>query len=421
MVTNPMKKKFRNGLIIGILITFIIAAIIVALLVMKIQDQQEEIESYQVAMTSVYILNQDVQSGQALTSDMFTLSTIPSTTVPSNSTGNIVTTLSSYSLSDNLGHNIYVASSDSGTTLYTDGTYELLKVTSTSGQTYYTDEDGNTIINENGQYTDGTTASTPTTFYKVVVDNARYTVYMTDNSTGEEIIATSLEAEQEVYYKTEDENGNETKNTVTIMSNAVIAKVDMNANTVITSSLITRSDEKTTDDLRTMEYNVITLSTEVMTGDYVDVRFMLPNGQDYIVLAKKEVTVPIANGSYLTDTIQMNLTEKEILYMSCAIVECFQIEGSKLYVSVYTEAGLQDEAEVTYYPNNSVINLIQSDDNILDQAIEGIKDRRSQINDELNEVDEDSASDMITSGIEESIDSTEDSRKTYLQGLTASE
>ena len=421
MATNPMKKKFRNGLIIGILITFIIAAIIVALLVMKIQDQQEEIESYQVAMTSVYILNQDVQSGQALTSDMFTLSTIPSTTVPSNSTGNIVTTLSSYSLSDNLGHNIYVASSDSGTTLYTDGTYELLKVTSTSGQTYYTDEDGNTIINENGQYTDGTTASTPTTFYKVVVDNARYTVYMTDNSTGEEIIATSLEAEQEVYYKTEDENGNETKNTVTIMSNAVIAKVDMNANTVITSSLITRSDEKTTDDLRTMEYNVITLSTEVMTGDYVDVRFMLPNGQDYIVLAKKEVTVPIANGSYLTDTIQMNLTEKEILYMSCAIVECFQIEGSKLYVSVYTEAGLQDEAEVTYYPNNSVINLIQSDDNILDQAIEGIKDRRSQINDELNEVDEDSASDMITSGIEESIDSTEDSRKTYLQGLTASE
>ena len=439
MATNPMKKKFRSGLIIGILITFIIAAIIIAFLIMQIQEQQEEIDTYNQGLVNVYTLNQNVQSGQALTSDMFTLSTVSSTTVPTNATGDITTTLSSYSLSDDVGHNIYVASDDDGNTLYTDGEYELKKYESDS-VVYYVDvnDDNNKTIILNGKYADdldneekaGQTAGTITTYYQVEVDGNQYTIYTVD-SEGSEIIATSLEAGEEVYYyetQSEDEGEiiqteetEETKEVITIMSNIVVAKVDMNANTVITSSLVARSDEKTTDDLRTMEYNVITLPTELMTGDVVDIRFLLPNGQDYIVVAKKEVTVPMANGSYLTDTIQMNLTEKEILYMSCAIVECFQIEGSKLYVSIYTEAGLQEEAEITYYPNNDVINLVQSDDNVLDDAIEGIKDRRSQINEELNAIDEETASELITSEMEESIESSEEARQNYLQGLTSGE
>ncbi len=30
---------------------------------------------------------------------------------------------------------------------------------------------------------------------------------------------------------------------------------------------------------------------DLVTGDYIDIRLMLPNGQDFIVVSKKEVTI----------------------------------------------------------------------------------------------------------------------------------
>ena len=46
---------------------------------------------------------------------------------------------------------------------------------------------------------------------------------------------------------------------IEVSENAVVAKVDMNMNTIITSSLISRSQETTSNDLRKEEYNVISL------------------------------------------------------------------------------------------------------------------------------------------------------------------
>ena len=41
-------------------------------------------------------------------------------------------------------------------------------------------------------------------------------------------------------------------------------------------------------------------------------------GQDYIVISKKKVTVPDVSVEYLTDTIKMKMAEEEILIMSNA-------------------------------------------------------------------------------------------------------
>ena len=41
---------------------------------------------------------------------------------------------------------------------------------------------------------------------------------------------------------------------------------------------------------------MVVLPTDLTTGDYIDVRAMFPNGQDYIVVAKKEVELPIIDG-----------------------------------------------------------------------------------------------------------------------------
>ena len=70
----------------------------------------------------------------------------------------------------------------------------------------------------------------------------------------------------------------------------------MNKNTVLTTEMITKSNEKTTDDLRKVEYNVLTLPSQLQTGEYIDVRLALPSGQDYIVVSKKQVEIPQISG-----------------------------------------------------------------------------------------------------------------------------
>lgn len=368
MAANPMQKRSRISFILGMLLMLVIAGIVVALLYTKIQNQQKEIDKFNTSVAKVYILNSDVKSGQVLSSDMFTLTDVPRSTIPANATTNIITTLSSYSLS-----------TDSGLAIYT-------KSDGANGLSYY-----------------------------VMVNEREREIYKYDGN-GKEQKATSLMEEDRAFYK--DENNRNVN--ITVASNSVIAKVDMNANTIITGDLITRSDEKITNDLRIMEYNVLTLPIDLITGDYVDIRLQLPNGQDYIVVSKKRVKVPVSNGMYLTDTIQMNLTEKELLYMSCAIVENFQMSGSKLYAVKYTEAGLQDKASLTYVPSEAVRNEINEDSNIVDKAIEGLGNRRADIERQISQ-NSYGDSEGISSGIDKSTAATLEARKSYLETLVPTE
>ena len=62
----------------------------------------------------------------------------------------------------------------------------------------------------------------------------------------------------------------------------------MKANTLITTDLISKSDNMVQDDVRKQEYNVVVMPVDLATGDYIDIRLMLPNGQDFIVVSKKK-------------------------------------------------------------------------------------------------------------------------------------
>ncbi len=57
-----------------------------------------------------------------------------------------------------------------------------------------------------------------------------------------------------------------------------------------------KGNNTTSDDVRKQEYNVIVLPTQIQTGDYVDIRLSMPNGQDYIVASKKNVEIPVIDG-----------------------------------------------------------------------------------------------------------------------------
>ena len=338
MATNPMQRQARTSFLLGMVITLIITGAVIALLFMKVRSLNQEIKARELSKVQVYVLNQNVKSGQVLTSDMFLPKVIDSAGVPANATGNIVTTLASYSLHDSNNNPIQIRE----------------------------------IGDENLGDTSSNSKSTPNTKYAyyVLINNVKYDIYKTVDGNEQQAIydekdplATGLKPTDVVYYK-EDNN----RKIIKIANNAVIAKVDLNANTVITGKMINRSSEAQTDDVRQQEYNMLVLPTDVVTDDYVDIRLLLPTGQDYIVVSKKRITVPMVGGEYSSNTIQMNMAEEEILAMSNAIVEAYTIEGSKLYVTKYTEAGIQEAAIPTYITSQAVRNLIQADPNIVETA-----------------------------------------------------
>ena len=358
MASNPMQRKARNSFLMGVVLTLIIAACIIGFLYMQMNKYKKDLQTEQSLKTTVYVLNQDVKSGQTITADMFTTAKVSTSGVPTNATGDINALLGAYSLCDKEGNNIY---------------------TKTAG--------------------DGKEAS----------------LYMLDGD--KQIDIYREEGTTDKYYKM---NGSQ-KEYIETAEKPIIAKVDLKAKTVITSSMLARTDEMTTNDLRKQEYNMIVLPMDLMTGDYVDIRLMLPNGQDYIVISKKEIEVPIVDGtSYSVDTIWMNLTEDEILTMANAIVEAYMIDGSKLYATKYTDAGMQETAIATYIPSNEVINLMNSDTNIQTTAKNALAERYSKVRDRRNDIEgqmDETSKDKVPSGMNESIQSTQEERKTYLQSL----
>ena len=386
MATNPMQRKSRNAFLLGLIIALIIGAGVCALLYMRIRSLNEELEAVSLTMNNVYVLNQDVASGQVLTSNMFTMKSVPTLTTPTGENGatsNIVTTLSSYQLCDTNGRSIYMQSTEQG--LYN---------------------------------------------YYMVIDGVQCTLYEEnyDENTeiAEEVAVTALTMGDQVYYYENNQVGAaNSRNYITIATNAVVAKIDLAANTVLTNSMIARSDEIYSDDVRETEYNVISLPIELVTEDYVDIRLMLPTGENYIVLSKKRVEIPVVNGAYLADTIRINATEEEILLMSCAIVDAAQIEGAQLYAVKYTEAGIQEAATGTYVPTRTIRNLINSDPNIVNESKQELLNRidanLSTRDDNIDSAIENYGNEgNISSELEDSATSQQEAREDYLQSIVPS-
>lgn len=196
----------------------------------------------------------------------------------------------------------------------------------------------------------------------------------------------------------------------------VIAKIDLYKNTILTSSIVAAEDNTVTSDVRTMEYNMLTLPIDVVVGDYVDIRLTFPNGQDFIVVAKKEIKNIQGN------TVTFEMSEDEILMLNSAIVESYMAKASNLYIAKYVEPGMQEKAQNTYTPTTEVVKLIQTDGNILSQAKTELEARfnaetRNQINTSVSEYSQ-NATANIEEGIQQQIEDAKKAREEYLTGLS---
>ena len=207
------------------------------------------------------------------------------------------------------------------------------------------------------------------------------------------------------------------------LGTSMIAKISMTRGTVLSREMIYIDETVTGNDVRKQEYNMFLLPTDLVTGDYVDVRLLLPSGADYIVVSKKQVEIPNIAGVDSTDTISIELSEDEINTLSNAIVEAFKVNGAKLYVNKYTEPGIQEPATPTYPVNYDVMQLINSNPNIVDEARQALWERYNnsyQRNEVINPaVSNEEADSNYQSSMNDSISNSVTTRQEYLEGLSA--
>lgn len=138
-------------------------------------------------------------------------------------------------------------------------------------------------------------------------------------------------------------------------------KVDSSKNTVLTESMLFGLDEEVTKDTRIQEFNMILLPSNLVENEYIDIRLMLPTGEDYSVLVAKKVE------SYVNDTIFIRLNEDEILTMGSAIIEAYMTEGAKLYANKYVNPSVQ-------LYKYDVIDYVKKYDVAFEKALQILKD-----------------------------------------------
>lgn len=410
MASNPIQKKVRNAGLVGAAVTLLIMGAVVALLLMQLDKVKKEQKQVQESYRTVYTIGQNVKSGQVITEDMLVMNKAQLQHIPSNATSDITTFLN-YSLTDSEGNKVY--SDEVGTYLVRN--CEYLEVFQNENKKYYTYlSDGSTEevtgFSQGDIYSDdyGTyivrTTEGKTRLYKEELTDKYYILRLKYNTTAER------KPVREKEY-------------IDILGAPLIAKIAMNQNTVLTLDMLSVGSIVTAD-VRKQEYNAIVLPVDLTTGDYVDIRVQLPTGQDFIVLSKKLVEIPIISGMESEETIWLNLSEDEILSMACAIVEAYRINGTKIYATKYTDPGMQEAATPTYPLSAETVSLIQSDPNVTSVAQKALRERYTEalvnirnnnINNELSK-QENSASN-VPGKMNESIVKTKEERKKYLQSL----
>ena len=190
------------------------------------------------------------------------------------------------------------------------------------------------------------------------IDKNKQVVYVAihDIIAGEEITESKNVMKQEIYtglsedyYLPEDKLGG-------------IAVIDIKEQQPIMADMVTSLE--ITQDTREYELSVANLMTDQKEKDYVDIRIMYPTGEDYTILSKK----PMFNLNLKECVFYSYLNEDEILRMASATMDAYTITGAYIYTARYVEPSLQEVSTPNYLVKPEVIDLINTDPNVLDIA-----------------------------------------------------
>ena len=123
-----------------------------------------------------------------------------------------------------------------------------------------------------------------------------------------------------------------------------------------------------------------------------------------------------------TNCIWIDLSEEEILMMSCAIVESYEMNGAKLYATRYVEPGIQDAATPTYVPNDETRALIERDPNIVEEAknqlLQTLNSNSALVRPGVdNATNNEDAADNVVDKTEDEITGLKEEREAYIDSM----
>lgn len=358
MAINPIERRTRNSLITGLLIGGVIAIIVGGISFMQITKLSGEIKKEKSKVKQVYVAARDIKANNEIKPEDLTLEGVV-TSIP---TDKIVTP---ESLAATAGKNVASLLEKKDDKLVAKVGKNNFASTITPGGDNNSSSSSNTNSSSNSNSNSGDSKSEKT----------------------------------------------------------IVATIDIPKGTVITEKMLALKSEAVTDTnsinstYRLVEYSMIMLPTELQKGDTIDVRISYPNGQDFIVVAKKVVEKSDSS------SIWLKLKEDEILKMNSAIIESYSVEGAKMYAVNYTQPGVQAAANANYPVSDKVYELLVQDPNIASaiqqqyrSAINNHTLIRRPINEILQSTQQEELRSRISSAVQREIKDRAEKRQSFIEG-----
>ena len=360
MAINPIERRTRNSLITGLLIGGVIAIIVGAISFMQITKLNGEIKKEKGKIKQVYVAARDIKANNEVKPEDLTMEGV----VTSLQTDKIVTP---DSLTATAGGSVASLLEKQGDKLVANAGKKEFASTITPG---------------------GDSSSSSST-------NSSSSSSLNSSSSSSESKADKI----------------------------IIATIDIPKGTIITEKMLTLKSEAATDSnnmnstYRIVEYSMIMLPTELQKGDTIDIRISYPNGQDFVVAAKKVVEKTDST------SIWLKLKEDELLKMNSAIIESYSVEGAKLYAVNYTQPGIQAAANANYPVSDKVYQLLTYDPNIVEAIQQQYKNAvnnylvvRKPINEILQSTQQEELRSRISSAVQKEIRERAEKRQTFIEG-----
>ena len=396
MAINPMQRRSRNSMIIGVILGLVIGALVAALLLFQINKLQNDLKKEKAKMSMVPVAAKDIAANSEITAADLELKEV----ITPVATSEIVGT-------------DHLAETEPKKLTEPTGTVTKVKVSELLNKVYKADNIKAAtapLVN---------TVTTDTNNNNNSNNNNNNSSNNNNNNNGQNSTNNSNNAKQT---QNSGNNANANANQASSPKGKYIAAVKIPKGSIITKDMILPKEDSLAKEenktQREVEYNMVTLPSELADEDTIDVRVSFPNGQDFVVLSKK--TVKKADAS----TIWLKVNEDEILKMNSAIVESYLIEGAKLYAVNYSKPGLQPQINTTYPVNAEVARLLGNDPNIPQKikselnsaASAAIMGERNGINQVI--ANQEGDSNKVGTAVKNEIKERQNKRKKYIEKLT---
>lgn len=125
-----------------------------------------------------------------------------------------------------------------------------------------------------------------------------------------------------------------------------------------------------TDDMRFLDVILHQIPIGLQSGDYVDIRILMPMGQDFLAMSQKRV-VEVNAG-----VLKIKVTEQDIHTYNSMLLDSILYRGTQIYAIEYIHGSAQRPGIVNYPMSAHILAVMRNSPNLLSAIQADILQRR---------------------------------------------